>query len=91
MSQAPDENLSNPFSDEISPPGERFIEKFQEVLLAHHEAPPQLLNSLHEQTKKTLLDLRDIMMDLSERAEGNNLKYQQVIEFINGIIDAPKV
>ena len=92
MSQTQNENITNPFSDELEPAGDRYIEKFQEVLFRHSTPPQNLLDSLKNQPKQTLLNLRDLMDDLAANAENAEVgtKYNQVIEHINNIIDAPQ-
>lgn len=83
MAQAPDENLKNPFSDEFEPQGERYIEKFQDVLNAHHEPPLGLLDSLQEQSTKTLQELKTTLQTALENAEpAHAQKYQLALQAI---------
>jgi len=84
MIQAPNENMKNPFEDEPETEGERYIEKFQEILFSHHEPTQNLLESLKTQDKKTLEDLRNLITDLLENAENaDKEKYRMVLNEID--------
>ncbi len=83
------ENLTNPYSDETGPAGEKYIEKFQEVLYVHEEPPRSLIETLYDHSEKTILRLQGILSIALERAEeSHRAKYEQVLRAIDNRLNS---
>ncbi len=85
----PPERITNAYGDEFTPQGERYIEKFQEILYEHSDPPLELLDSLQNESQQTLEKLNGILSIAAQNAEPEHRhKFEMAIEAITRALKA---